>query len=101
MPETQVQSLGRILGEANSNPALIFLPGKSNGQRSPVGYRLWGRKSQTRLSDCTHTHTSLSVPLSSTSYLQNTEPKGRELMGTFNLKTSWTEVVGNLETCPL
>ena len=29
----------------------VFLPGESHGQRSLAGYRLWGCKSQIRLSD--------------------------------------------------
>ena len=29
----------------------LFLPGKSHGQRSLVGYSPWGRKSRTQLSD--------------------------------------------------
>ena len=31
-------------------PTPVFLPGKSHGQRSLVGYRPWGRKEWTRLS---------------------------------------------------
>ena len=34
-------------------PTPVFLPGKSHGQRSLVGYSSWGAKSQTRLSDQT------------------------------------------------
>ena len=36
-----VHGLGRSPGEGNGNP---FLPGKSHGQRSLVGYSPWGRK---------------------------------------------------------
>ena len=32
-------------------PTPVFLPGESHGQRSLVGYSLWGHKSRTRLSD--------------------------------------------------
>ena len=32
-------------------PTPVFLPGESHGQRSLVGYSLWGHKSQTQLSD--------------------------------------------------
>ena len=32
-------------------PTPVFLPGESHGQRSLVGYSLWGRKSRTQLSD--------------------------------------------------
>ena len=32
-------------------PTPVFMPGKSHGPRSLVGYNPWGRKSQTRLSD--------------------------------------------------
>ena len=36
--------LGRSPGEGNGNPLQLFLPEKSHGQRSLVGYSLWGRK---------------------------------------------------------
>ena len=45
MQETQVQSLSwedRL--EKGMQPAPIFLPGKSHGQRSLLGYSPWGRK---------------------------------------------------------
>ena len=32
-------------------PTPVFLPGKSHGQRSLVGYSPWGQKSWARLSD--------------------------------------------------
>ena len=35
---------GRSPGEGNGNPFQYFLPGESHGQRSLVGYGLWGRK---------------------------------------------------------
>ena len=45
MQETQVQSLGREdpLEEA-WQPTPVFLPKKSHGQRSLLGYSLWGHK---------------------------------------------------------
>ena len=36
--------LGRSFGEGNGNPTPVFLPGKSHGQRSLVGYSPWGHK---------------------------------------------------------
>ena len=43
---------GRYPGEGNGN-LLVFLPGKSHGQRSVMGYSLWSCKE----SDMTeHTH---------------------------------------------
>ena len=36
-------------------PIPIFLPGKSHGQRSWVGYHPWGHKSQTQFSNYTTT----------------------------------------------
>ena len=36
-----IPGLGRSSGEGSGNP---LLPGKSHGQRSLVGYSLWGRK---------------------------------------------------------
>ena len=46
MQEMQVQSpgLGRSPGEGNGNPVQFFLPGKSHGQRSLVGYSPGGCK---------------------------------------------------------
>ena len=38
-------------------PTPVFLPGKSHGQRSQVGYIHGVTKSQTQLSARTHTHT--------------------------------------------
>ena len=56
MQETWVQSLGREdLLEKEMQPTPVFLPGKSHGQRSLVGYGV--EKSWTQLSD----FTSLSV----------------------------------------
>ena len=46
MQEMQVQSLGKedpLEGRA-WQPTPVFLPGKSHGQRSLVGYSLWGHK---------------------------------------------------------
>ena len=45
MGETRVQALGwedPLEKEMASTP--VLLPGKSHGQRSLVGYSLWGRK---------------------------------------------------------
>ena len=43
--ETWVQSLGREdLLEKEMATTPVFLPGKSHGQRSLVGYSPWGRK---------------------------------------------------------
>ena len=52
MQETWVQSLGwEDPLDKKWQPTPVFLPGKSHGQRSLVGYSPWGRKSQTQLSD--------------------------------------------------
>ena len=39
-----VPGSGRFLGEGNGNPTPVFLPGKSDRQRSLVGYSPWGCK---------------------------------------------------------
>ena len=39
-----VPGLGGSPGEGYEQPTLVFLPGKSHGQRSLVGYNPWGRK---------------------------------------------------------
>ena len=38
-----ISRLGRSPGEGHGSP-LMFLPGNSHGQRSPVGYSPWRRK---------------------------------------------------------
>ena len=58
MKEAWVRFLGRE-GPLEKGVAThsSFLPEKSHGQRSLVGYSPWGQaKSQTRLSDLTHMH---------------------------------------------
>ena len=46
-----IPGLGRSPGEGNGQPTPVPLPGKSHGQRNPVGYTVHGvTKSQTRLS---------------------------------------------------
>ena len=47
--------VGKIPWRRKWQPTLVFLPGKSYGQRSLVGYSPWGCKSQTRLSNLTTT----------------------------------------------
>ena len=42
----------------------VFLPGKSHGQRSLVGYRPWGHESQTWLSGSTPSSSTLIPPMS-------------------------------------
>ena len=42
MQETQLQALGQEDLKWQSTP--VLLPGKSHGQRSLVGYSLWGHK---------------------------------------------------------
>ena len=47
--------VGKIPWRRKWQPTLVFLPEKSHGQRSLVGYRQQGHKSQIRLSDWTTT----------------------------------------------
>ena len=39
-----ILELGRSPGEGNDIPTPVFLPGKSHGRRSLVGYSPWGHK---------------------------------------------------------
>ena len=57
----QVRSLGweGPLQEGMAIHSSPFLPGKSHGQRSLMGYSLWGHKNQTRLSTHARTVTTL------------------------------------------
>ena len=41
---SRIPGLGRSPGEVNGNPAPVFLPGESHGQRNLAGYSPWGRK---------------------------------------------------------
>ena len=51
MQETQVQSLGEVdpLEKEMVTHSPVFLPGKSHGQRSLMGYSPWGHKSWAQL----------------------------------------------------
>ena len=44
MQETQVQSLGQEDPLEKETATPVFLPGKSHGQRTLMGYSLWGHK---------------------------------------------------------
>ena len=39
-----IPGLGKSPGEGAWQPTPVFLPGESHGQRSLVGFSLWGRK---------------------------------------------------------
>ena len=47
---------GRSPGEGSGNPAPVFLPGESHGQRSLAGYSPWGHKELDTTEWLTHTH---------------------------------------------
>ena len=51
LQEMLVWFLGWDLLEKEMTPTSVFLPGKSRGQQSLVGYSLWNHKSLTWLSD--------------------------------------------------
>ena len=46
----------KILWKIKWEPTPVFVPGKSLGERSLVGYSPWVAKSRTQLSDWAHTH---------------------------------------------
>ena len=50
--------VGKIPWERERQPTSVFLPGKSHGQTSLVGYSLWGHK-EPDMTECMrmHTHT--------------------------------------------
>ena len=74
MRETRFQSLGKVPWRRQWHPTPVFLPGKSHGRRSLVGYDPWGR---TWLSDFPFTFTLsgfggwLYLCLSTTWFLKN------------------------------
>ena len=41
-----IPGLGRFPWRRKWQPTMLFLPGKSHGQRSLVGYSLWGHWTQ-------------------------------------------------------
>ena len=49
--------VGKISWRRKWQRTPVFLPGKSHGQRSVVGYSPWGRKEWTQLSNFTHSLT--------------------------------------------
>ena len=53
--------IGKITWRRKWQPIPVFLPGESNGQRSLAGYRLWGLKSWTQLSNQTTITTTFRV----------------------------------------
>ena len=53
--------VGKIPWRRARRPTLVFLPGESHGQRSLVGYSLWGLK---ELDTTEHTHIPFSSPQS-------------------------------------
>ena len=50
-----IRRLGTYPGEANGNPTPLFLPGKSNGQRSLEGYSPWAHNELGVTERLTHT----------------------------------------------
>ena len=54
--EGSIPGSGRFPGEGTGNPLNpVFLPGKSHGQRSLVGYSQWDCK-ELDITECTHIH---------------------------------------------
>ena len=57
MQETQVRSLGQEDPlEEEMTTTLVFLPGKSHGQKSLAGYSPWGHR-ELDVTEHAHTHT--------------------------------------------
>ena len=57
MQETQVQSLGQEDPlEEEMTTTLVFLPGKSHGQKSLAGHSPWGHR-ELDMTEHVHTHT--------------------------------------------
>ena len=49
--------VGKIPWGKEWQPSLVFLPEEFHGQRSLVGYNLWGHKESDTTEQLTHTHT--------------------------------------------
>ena len=54
--------VGKILWRREWQSIPVFLPGESHGQRSLVGYSLWGRK-ESDMMEHAHTQTQVSLPI--------------------------------------
>ena len=62
MQETWVPSLGwEGLLEKGMQPTPVFLPGKSHGQRSLVGYGSWSHKELNMREATDHTHDAIRI----------------------------------------
>ena len=51
-----IPGLGRFPWRRKWQPTPVFLPGESHGQRSLVGYSLWGYEESDTTEQVTHTH---------------------------------------------
>ena len=71
MQETWVQSLGQEdLLEKEVQPTPAFLPGKSHGQKSLVGYTLWSHEESVKRDvKRQHTHTNAYLTLKGNAFL--------------------------------
>ena len=90
MRETRVRSwVGKILWIRKWQLTPVFLPGKSHGWRSPVGYTPWGRKEL----DMTEPLTSFYIPIMDVS-----EKAMAPHSSTLAWKIPWTEESGGLQS---
>ena len=58
---SSIPGWGRFHWRRKWHPTLVFLPGESHGERSLVGYSLWGFRESDKT--CTHTYSTPPVPL--------------------------------------
>ena len=79
--DCNVGDLGLILGSGSFpwrrewQPAPVFLPGESHGQRSLAGYSPWGHKESDKIEQLNSTHSMININFYTTdSDLQ--QPKG-------------------------
>ena len=66
-------------------PTPVFLPGKSHGQRSLLGYSPWAKKIQTQLSNSAHTQATAYLESSHSSNLKGTVFISSKAKKTINL----------------
>ena len=92
--------VGKIPSRRKWQPTPVLLPGESHGQKSLVGCRPWGRRSQTRLSDFTftfHFHALEKEMATHSSVLAwripgTGEPGGLPSMGSHRVRHDWSDL---------
>ena len=85
--------VGKISWRRKWQRTPVFLPGKSHGQRSLLGYSPWGQKEKDKYCILTHISEKAMAPHSSTLAWKipwTEEPAGLQSMGSLRVGHDWT-----------